>query len=146
MHCPPNPTHACSANGTITLDHTLASYPGPLELACVQFPDPHFKARHKWVAPPVCLGCSAANLLLLGFCCLATAPHCCRPASELIPAALSPCPSWHRRKRHTVQRQLVEALGRLMEPGSRVFLQSDVLEVRRPACLHHFRPPVAASP
>lgn len=36
-----------SGNATITLDHTLASYPGPLELACVQFPDPHFKARHK---------------------------------------------------------------------------------------------------
>lgn len=34
-------------NATITLAHTLASYPGPLDLACVQFPDPHFKARHK---------------------------------------------------------------------------------------------------
>lgn len=33
------------------------------------------------------------------------------------------------RKRHTVQRQTVEALGRLMAPGARVFLQSDVLGV-----------------
>lgn len=35
------------ANATITLDHTLGGYPGALDLACVQFPDPHFKARHK---------------------------------------------------------------------------------------------------
>ncbi|PSC69143.1 tRNA (guanine-N(7)-)-methyltransferase [Micractinium conductrix] len=66
-------------NATITLDHTLASFSGTIDLVCVQFPDPHFKARH--------------------------------------------------RKRHTVQRQLVEALGRLLAPGARVFLQSDVLEV-----------------
>ncbi|KAI3434614.1 hypothetical protein D9Q98_002682 [Chlorella vulgaris] len=65
-------------NATITLDHTLSSYPGSLDLACVQFPDPHFKTRHK--------------------------------------------------KRRTVQKQMVEALGRLMAPGARVFLQSDVLE------------------
>lgn len=37
----------CRGNATITLDHTLAGYPGPLSLVCVQFPDPHFKARHK---------------------------------------------------------------------------------------------------
>lgn len=65
-------------NATITLDHTLASYPAPIDLVCVQFPDPHFKARH--------------------------------------------------RKRRTVQKQLVEALSRLLAPGARVFLQSDVLE------------------
>ena len=34
------------------------------------------------------------------------------------------------RKRRTVQKQTVEALARLMPPGGRVFLQSDVLEVR----------------
>lgn len=34
-------------NATITLEHTLAGYPGTLDLVCVQFPDPHFKARHK---------------------------------------------------------------------------------------------------
>lgn len=33
------------------------------------------------------------------------------------------------RKRHTVQKQMVEALSRLMQPGARVFLQSDVLHV-----------------
>ncbi|KAL4433842.1 hypothetical protein ABPG75_000283 [Micractinium tetrahymenae] len=65
-------------NATITLDHTLAAYPAPIDLVCVQFPDPHFKARH--------------------------------------------------RKRRTVQKQLVEALSRLLAPGARVFLQSDVLE------------------
>ncbi|PRW58022.1 tRNA (guanine-N(7)-)-methyltransferase isoform A [Chlorella sorokiniana] len=65
-------------NATITLEHTLADYPGSLDLVCVQFPDPHFKARHK--------------------------------------------------KRRTVQKQTVEAVARLMPPGGRVFLQSDVLE------------------
>jgi hypothetical protein len=43
-----------------------------------------------------------------------------------------------------VQRQLVEALGRLMEPGGRVFLQSDVLEVCRPV-LHHCQPFLVAA-
>ena len=35
------------ANATITLEHTLAAYPAPIDLVCVQFPDPHFKSRHK---------------------------------------------------------------------------------------------------
>lgn len=49
LHCSLQPAHLphCRGNATITLAHTLASYPGALDLACVQFPDPHFKARHK---------------------------------------------------------------------------------------------------
>jgi len=35
------------ANATVSLPAgLLATYPGPLSLACFQFPDPHFKARH----------------------------------------------------------------------------------------------------
>ncbi len=57
-----------------------------------------------------------------------------RQASESCPALLSACcepsalPLPHS-KRRTVQKQLVEALSRLLAPGARVFLQSDVLEV-----------------
>jgi hypothetical protein len=102
-----------------------------------------------------CLGCSAAcrpacylagaQLCAATLLCLTAARRTAArrpPASQLIPTAL---PSHRtRRKRHTVQRQLVEALGRLMEPGSRVFLQSDVLEVCRPV-LHHCQPFLAAA-
>ena len=40
---------ACvEANATVALPAgSLASYPGPLTLLAVQYPDPHFKARHK---------------------------------------------------------------------------------------------------
>lgn len=35
-------------NATVSLPAgTLASYPGPLTTICVQFPDPHFKERHR---------------------------------------------------------------------------------------------------
>lgn len=44
---PPGIPPSCRGNATITLQHTLGGYPGPLDLVCVQFPDPHFKARHK---------------------------------------------------------------------------------------------------
>lgn len=34
------------ANATISLEHMLCSFPGPLSLVTIQFPDPHFKRRH----------------------------------------------------------------------------------------------------
>lgn len=61
----------------------------------------------------------------------------CQPPGFLSSPRPHPCsPALARpRKRRTVQRQLVEALGRLMPPGGRVFLQSDVLEVGDPRFL-----------
>ena len=38
--------HFVATNATVSVGALLASYPGPLRLACVQFPDPHFKKRH----------------------------------------------------------------------------------------------------
>lgn len=35
------------ANATVSFQHMLSSYPGPIELVTVQFPDPHFKKRHR---------------------------------------------------------------------------------------------------
>ena len=35
------------ANATVSLEHMLASYSAPIDLLAVQFPDPHFKSRHK---------------------------------------------------------------------------------------------------
>ena len=35
------------ANATVSVSHMLGSYPGPLSLVCIQFPDPHFKKRHR---------------------------------------------------------------------------------------------------
>eukprot|EP00892_Ulva_mutabilis_P006208 jgi/Ulvmu1/395/UM001_0402.1 len=35
------------ANGTVSMKSMLASYPGNVVLVCVQFPDPHFKRRHR---------------------------------------------------------------------------------------------------
>eukprot|EP00884_Botryococcus_braunii_P022195 jgi/Botrbrau1/865/Bobra.0352s0055.2 len=67
-----------TANATVSLASLLSTYPGPLTLLTIQFPDPHFKARHK--------------------------------------------------KRRVVQRHLVETTARLLVPGGRVFLQSDVEE------------------
>ena len=34
------------ANATVSVDHMLRSFPGPLSLVTIQFPDPHFKKRH----------------------------------------------------------------------------------------------------
>lgn len=34
-------------NGTLFLDQVLRNYPGSVRLVCIQFPDPHFKKRHK---------------------------------------------------------------------------------------------------
>lgn len=71
--------HFVSANATVSYESCLASYPGPIELTCIQFPDPMFKMRH--------------------------------------------------RKRRTVQPRLVDEITRVIKPGSKVFLQSDVCSV-----------------
>lgn len=42
-----NSVHFMMANATVSLESMLATYPGPLSLVTVQFPDPHFKTRHK---------------------------------------------------------------------------------------------------
>lgn len=34
------------ANATVSVEHMLRSFPGPLSLVTIQFPDPHFKRRH----------------------------------------------------------------------------------------------------
>ena len=36
-----------TANATVSFRSLLETYPGPLELVCIQFPDPHFKVRHR---------------------------------------------------------------------------------------------------
>jgi tRNA (guanine-N7-)-methyltransferase len=35
------------SNATVSLRHMLASYPGPIDLVTIQYPDPHFKKRHR---------------------------------------------------------------------------------------------------
>lgn len=35
------------ANATVSLTSMLSTYPGPIELITIQFPDPHFKNKHK---------------------------------------------------------------------------------------------------
>ncbi|EIE25586.1 S-adenosyl-L-methionine-dependent methyltransferase, partial [Coccomyxa subellipsoidea C-169] len=42
-----NSVHFMMANATVSLESMLATYPGPLSLVSIQFPDPHFKTRHK---------------------------------------------------------------------------------------------------
>jgi len=67
------------ANATVSLPAGLLdTYPGPVTLACFQFPDPHFKARHH--------------------------------------------------KRRILQPATAAAVAAALEPGGRVFLQSDVLD------------------
>mmetsp|Transcript_2516 Transcript_2516/g.16624 ORF Transcript_2516/g.16624 Transcript_2516/m.16624 type:complete len:311 (+) Transcript_2516:1115-2047(+) len=39
--------HFVLGNGTLFLDQVLKNYPGPVHLVCIQFPDPHFKKKHK---------------------------------------------------------------------------------------------------
>jgi tRNA (guanine-N7-)-methyltransferase len=34
------------ANATVSVEHMLRTFPGPLSLVTIQFPDPHFKKRH----------------------------------------------------------------------------------------------------
>lgn len=38
--------HFIFTNATISFESILGSYPGKLDLVCVQFPDPHFKKRN----------------------------------------------------------------------------------------------------
>lgn len=40
-------THFLLSNATVSIGALLASYPGEVSLVCVQFPDPHFKRRHR---------------------------------------------------------------------------------------------------
>ena len=39
--------HFKFANATVSFESMLSSYPGPLQYVAIQFPDPHFKNRHK---------------------------------------------------------------------------------------------------
>ena len=39
--------HFAGTNANVNLLPWLASYPGPLQLVTIQFPDPHFKKRHR---------------------------------------------------------------------------------------------------
>jgi Putative methyltransferase len=39
--------HFVSTNATISTQSLLASYPGPIQWVCIQYPDPHFKRRHR---------------------------------------------------------------------------------------------------
>ena len=39
--------HFTTANATLSLGSLLSSYDGPLRLVTIQFPDPHFKRRHR---------------------------------------------------------------------------------------------------
>lgn len=39
--------HFMLANATVSIGELVASYPGEVSLVCVQFPDPHFKRRHR---------------------------------------------------------------------------------------------------
>ena len=71
--------HFVVANATVSAAHMLPSYPGGVDLVTIQFPDPHFKRKH--------------------------------------------------RKRRVVQAELVAAVARVLRPGGRLLLQSDVLEV-----------------
>jgi len=39
--------HFVRSNATVSLATMLETYPGPVELVTIQFPDPHFKKRHR---------------------------------------------------------------------------------------------------
>ncbi len=39
--------HFARSNATVSLKTMLETYPGPVELVTIQFPDPHFKKRHR---------------------------------------------------------------------------------------------------
>jgi len=39
--------HFVLSNATVSLEHMLASYPGSIDLVTIQYPDPHFKKRHR---------------------------------------------------------------------------------------------------
>jgi tRNA (guanine-N7-)-methyltransferase len=39
--------HFEKSNATVSIESMLSTYPGPVELVTIQFPDPHFKKRHR---------------------------------------------------------------------------------------------------
>jgi tRNA (guanine-N7-)-methyltransferase len=39
-------THFMTASANSSLKHVLSDYPGPIQLICIQYPDPHFKRKH----------------------------------------------------------------------------------------------------
>jgi hypothetical protein len=54
--------HFIHANATISMKSVLADYPGYIKLICIQFPDPHFKRRHRKrhsVQPQTCTDLAA---------------------------------------------------------------------------------------
>mmetsp|Transcript_15948 Transcript_15948/g.44534 ORF Transcript_15948/g.44534 Transcript_15948/m.44534 type:complete len:336 (-) Transcript_15948:24-1031(-) len=53
-----------NANGTVSVDSILSSYPGELQLVTIQFPDPHFKKRHhkRRIVQPRLVDAIAKNL------------------------------------------------------------------------------------
>lgn len=70
--------HFVVANATISMRSLLESYPGPIELLCVQFPDPHFKAKHQkrhTVQREFCE--DAAHILKQGGACRTRGPTFC---------------------------------------------------------------------
>lgn len=38
--------HFMTASANSSMKHVLADYPGPVQLICIQYPDPHFKRKH----------------------------------------------------------------------------------------------------
>lgn len=55
-------TQFALVNATISFESMLSSYPGPVELVTIQYPDPHFKKRHRkrhLVQAPLCLEIAA---------------------------------------------------------------------------------------
>jgi tRNA (guanine-N7-)-methyltransferase len=39
--------HFVRSNATVSISTVLETYPGPIELVTIQFPDPHFKKKHR---------------------------------------------------------------------------------------------------
>lgn len=39
--------HFEKSNATVSIESMLSTYPGPVELVAIQFPDPHFKKKHQ---------------------------------------------------------------------------------------------------
>ena len=39
--------HFVRSNATVSIESMLSTYPGPVELVTIQFPDPHFKKKHR---------------------------------------------------------------------------------------------------
>jgi tRNA (guanine-N7-)-methyltransferase len=42
-----NRVHFVRSNATVSISTVLETYPGPIELVTIQFPDPHFKKKHR---------------------------------------------------------------------------------------------------